>query len=95
MIFRHPHEVRVALPLRARWLDQAEVCLVDEGGRLQGMVSAFAGHQRASEPVKLIVDERQQPLCRPGVPSVDLGEQAHGSRGVVGGHGEVREERSE
>src|SRR5262249_55982408 len=40
--------------------DQAEVRLVDEGGRVKGVVRAFAGHPGGGESAQLGVNERQQ-----------------------------------
>ena len=52
-------EMRSVLPRQLLAVDQAEVGLVDQGGRLQGLAGALTGHLRASEPSELGVQDRQ------------------------------------
>ena len=40
--------------------DQAEVRLVDEGSRLQGLIGGLGRHPRAGELPQLVADEREQ-----------------------------------
>ena len=45
--------------------DEFEIGLVDQRGRVQGVVGAFAVHQAAGHPAQLLVDQREE-LCFDG-----------------------------
>jgi hypothetical protein len=45
-------------------VDETDVQLVDETGRLKGGVRLFAGHVVVGEPMELPVDERDQSVSR-------------------------------
>ena len=74
-------EVRAILPVDARRAEQAQVGLVDEGGRLQGVVVAFAPHVLRRQAAKRRQDEREELGLGLLAPLADLSEQ--GDDGVV------------
>ncbi len=43
-------------------IDQADVCLVNDGGALEGMTCAFAPHIVSCEPAQLAVDHGSESL---------------------------------
>ena len=53
-------EVRAVLPPPRPILDQPQIGLVDEGGRLQRLTGALATQVRGREPPQLLVHDRQQ-----------------------------------
>jgi hypothetical protein len=56
----HSKEVIAILPLDLFLVYKAKVGLVDEGGGLQGVIRSFASQVKGSEPMKFIVDLRNQ-----------------------------------
>ncbi|HEY0283980.1 MAG TPA: hypothetical protein VGC23_01225, partial [Vicinamibacterales bacterium] len=52
------------LPIDVLDIDQAQVHLVDERGRLQAVTRPFAGHAPARDTAQLGVDDRNQPIER-------------------------------
>ena len=59
------HEVRAILPTDLTGIGKPEKRLVDERGRLEGVVFPLAAHARAGEPAQLGFDERHQLIeCR-------------------------------
>jgi hypothetical protein len=55
------------LPADVALVGQAQVGLVDQGGRLQGLAGRQVGHAGAGQLVQFLVHGRQQPLRRPGL----------------------------
>ena len=56
--------MRPILPVDVLDIDQAQVRLVDERGRLQAVTGPFAGHAPASDAAQLAVDDRDEPIER-------------------------------
>src|SRR5262249_21773492 len=65
-------EVAPAVPELARFRsDQANVRLVDQGGRLECLVGSLASQAGSGEPTQLIIHKGQQPLGRAGLAAPD------------------------
>jgi hypothetical protein len=65
-------EVRLALPVDARLIDELHVGFVDEGGRLEGVVVAFLGEVMAGEGAEFIVDEGEEFVSGTTVSAAEL-----------------------
>ena len=61
---RNAEEMRAVLPLHLLPVDQAEIGLVDESGRLQYVPGTLAGHVGGGQPVELPFYERRQRVQR-------------------------------
>ena len=61
---RHREEVRAILPVDLLDVDQAQVRLVDERGRLKAVPCPFAGHAPAGDAAQFAVDDRNEPIER-------------------------------
>lgn len=57
---RHGHEVGAVLEACSVLLDELEISLMNEGGRLQGVADALVPHVRGGTPMQLVVDQRHQ-----------------------------------
>ena len=55
-------EVRTVLPIDPALVDQLQVDLVDERGRLRRAVRPLAGEMACGNDVQLVVDERDEPV---------------------------------
>src|SRR5262249_9596617 len=55
-----PVEVRAALPVRLRLLDETQIGLIDQGSRLQRMALSFASQVSRSKLAELPVNERHE-----------------------------------
>jgi hypothetical protein len=53
--------------------DEPKVRLVHERGGIETVIGTFLGHLHRGQPAKLVVDERQQQLGRPGVAVLRVG----------------------
>jgi hypothetical protein len=82
---RRREEVDPPLPLRVGLLHQAEIGVVQDGGRLEGVVRAFAPQVAGGERPEVVVDEGDQAVEGAAVPFPPGGEQP----GDVGGKGGV------
>ena len=71
----HREEVRAILPLDAPDINQPEVDLVDERGRLEHVVRTLAGHMPLGNATQLGVDERNQLFDCVAVPASPLDEK--------------------
>ena len=60
---RDEEELRAILPHRALLIDQAEVDLVDQGGRLQQMPRAFAPQVRGGAAAQFLIDDRHEAVA--------------------------------
>ena len=60
---RHGQEMRAVVPLDRFSVNQADIGLVDERGRLETVTHALSGHAAARDLVELLVDERDQSLA--------------------------------
>jgi hypothetical protein len=60
-------ELRAILPLPLALIDEAHVCLVDEGRGLQGMAGVLAPHGGCRSSVKLSIYDWKQALAGSGV----------------------------
>jgi len=57
--------MRAVLPVDALASNQAEVDLVDERGRLEGVPLSFSRHVSTSDPIQLVMDDRNEAVeCR-------------------------------
>ena len=54
-----PDDVRAIPPVDAVLLNEPEIGLVHERGRLQRVIAALTPHVRGRDPMQLIVDEGQ------------------------------------
>lgn len=54
-------EMGPALPVHRPLLDQLEIGLMNQGGGLQGVLSALAAHVSACQAAQFVVDDRNQP----------------------------------
>ena len=72
---RDREEVGAVLPLDVLPVDQAQVRLVDERGRLEDVPGTLAGHAAGRDAPQLLVDERRQRLERGLVPAAPGDEQ--------------------
>ena len=71
---RHTEELRAILPGGPVLIDQPQVRLVDERGRLQRMPRALAAELGRGAPPELLVHEGNQTIaraCVPGAPRVE------------------------
>ena len=59
---RHRHEVAAVLPRHVLRIDQPQVDLVHERGRLEAVSDPFTGHAAPSDLVEFLMDERNQLL---------------------------------
>ena len=59
---RHGKKVRAVLPGDEVRIHQPDVCLVDKRRRLKAVFAAFSCHAAAGDPMKLLMDERNQML---------------------------------
>ena len=57
---RHRKEVRAVLPLDPVDIDEPQIRLVDQGGRLQRVSRALAVHVPLRQPPQFLVNERRQ-----------------------------------
>ena len=61
----HGEEMRTVLPADASAFDEAQIDFVDERGRLQAVPEVLSRHLATSDPMQLVVDDRDQPVeCR-------------------------------
>ena len=67
-------EVRAALPVDLRGVDQPQIGFVDQRGGLEGMVAVFLAQITARELAQFLVHQRHELVWRGGVP-VAPGEQ--------------------
>ena len=56
------------LPLHLGAAHQAEICLVDQRGRLQGVIGPLPPHGGLGDAVELLIEQGQEPVHRDGVP---------------------------
>ena len=61
-------EVRAVLPAHAAQVHQAQVRLVDEGGRSQGVVGPLRAQSPARDPTQILVHNCDQPAVRGPIP---------------------------
>src|SRR5207253_11147176 len=59
---RHGEEMCAVLPVDLADIDQTDVRLVDERGRLQRMSGSFVSHVPPGDAAQLVMDERNQLL---------------------------------
>ena len=61
----HGEEMRTVLPADASAFDKAQIDFVDERGRLEAVPGVLSRHLATSDPMQLVVDDRDQPVeCR-------------------------------
>jgi len=61
----HGEEMRPVLPADASAFDEAQIDFVDERGRLEAVPGVLSRHLATSDPMQLVVDDRDQPVeCR-------------------------------
>jgi hypothetical protein len=80
-------EVLPRLPADVALVDQAQVRLVDQRRRLQGLPGRQVGHAGAGQLVQLRADDGQQPLRGRGVASLGGPQQLRDLLDRLGGHG--------
>ena len=56
----HGQKVCAIVPVDPLHLDQSQVGLVHQGGRLKAVTGPFTGHAAARNPRKLILNQRHQ-----------------------------------
>jgi hypothetical protein len=61
---RHGQEVGAILPVDPLDIDQTQVCLVNEGGRLEAVPCLLPSHASPCNAVQFVVDERDQLVQR-------------------------------
>jgi hypothetical protein len=66
---RHAEELRAVLPRGAVLFDQSEVCLVDEGRRLEGMLATLSPQVGRGAAMQFLIDQRHELVARGGIPS--------------------------
>ena len=64
---RRAVEVTAVGPLDVRLADESGVGLVHQGGRLERVVGALVFHSLLRDGSKLLVDQRQDLVGRPGI----------------------------
>ena len=70
-------EMAAMVPMRPRPIsDQAQVGLVNQSGRLQGLPRLLLGKSLASQHAQFIVDKRQQLGRRAGIAGIDAVQDA-------------------
>jgi hypothetical protein len=89
----HGEEVRAALPVGVRLVDQLQVDLVDERRRLQGVAGTLATHVAPGQPAQLGLDEGDELVERGPVPVAPVEEQL--ADGLLIGRGRRHPEPSD
>nr|UXE45605.1 hypothetical protein Hi04_10k_c5016_00014 [uncultured bacterium] len=56
--------------------DQSQVCLMHQGGGLQGVSGGFGGHADGGKLAKFVIDNRQQLRCRMAVATLSCFEKS-------------------
>jgi hypothetical protein len=54
----HGEEMRTVLPADASAFDEAQIDFVDERGRLEAVPEVLSRHLATSDPMQLVVDDR-------------------------------------
>jgi hypothetical protein len=67
--------VRAILPADALHIDEPQIRLIDQGGRLQAMPKTLPRQASAGDAMEFLVDERNQPLQRGLIPLMPRQEQ--------------------
>src|ERR1700722_3595104 len=62
-------------PLRSLAVHQAQISLMDKGGRLQGMVAALSGKLLLRHPAQLVVNNGNQGISGRNIPLIPADEQ--------------------
>jgi hypothetical protein len=68
-------EVRAVLPVGGALVDQAEEGLVDQGRGLERVPAPLVAQERRGQSVKVLVDDREDPLDSAAVASGQFGEE--------------------
>jgi hypothetical protein len=71
----HTEEMSPILPCGSRLVSQPKVRLVDQRGRIEGLVTSPPVPLSAGEPVQLVVDQREELVESAPVPCSQLLEQ--------------------
>lgn len=74
--------MRAVAPPDTRLVDEAQIRLVHEGGRVQRVVGTLAAELGVGDPAELVVDQGDQPVQRLHITGVQLGEEG-GHCGLV------------
>jgi hypothetical protein len=59
---RDPQEVQAVLPVHPPLVEQAQIDLVDQAGRLQREMGGLVAQQQPRQPAQLLVDDGDQPI---------------------------------
>jgi hypothetical protein len=84
--------VRATVEVRLPLIDEPQICFVDEGARLQGMIAAFAAHQPMRQAMQFAVDELDETIEGCGVTALPAVQQSSHVGGIGGqSHSDGRE----
>jgi hypothetical protein len=79
----HRQEMRAVVPCHVFRVDQPQIRLVDEGGRLKAVTRALSRQTSLRDVVELAMDERNQSLEGVLVATPPFEEEPGDSRGVL------------
>ena len=68
-------EMRPASPIHVTLINKPEICLVNEGGRLQGVPGALTAKLAPCDGAQLLIHHGQELVAGTGIPAVPLIEQ--------------------
>jgi hypothetical protein len=71
----HREEMRPALPLDAVQVDEHQVRLVDERGRLERVIAPLALEEAVGQAPQLPVDQWQELLCGGGMARIEIAQE--------------------